>query len=139
MFCVRSKPEGEVRLDDNKFRIFGAWRADVTGLGAREPHVEGLALPISVESGNLSFSKTGIRWMSVQTADMIAYETFQCLKQGGDDVWNKWPLVRQLLSTDRMRGRHQTEEQFVKMMREQDINRQYLKTVEKPKASSKKA
>src|ERR1700730_3244159 len=65
MFCVRSKPEGEVRLDDNKFRIFGAWRADVTGLGAREPHVEGLALPISVESGNLSFSKTGIRWMLV--------------------------------------------------------------------------
>jgi hypothetical protein len=29
--------------------------------------VEGLALPMSVESGNLSFSKTGIRWMSVYT------------------------------------------------------------------------
>src|ERR1700720_1607559 len=28
---------GEVRLDDNKIRIFGAWRANVTGLGAREP------------------------------------------------------------------------------------------------------
>jgi hypothetical protein len=53
-------------MDDNKIRIFGAWRANVTGLGAREPHVEGLALPISVESGNLSFSKTGIRWISVK-------------------------------------------------------------------------
>jgi outer membrane protein assembly factor BamB len=41
-----------------------ARRADVTGLGAREPRVEGLALPKSVESGNLSFSKTGIRRMS---------------------------------------------------------------------------
>jgi hypothetical protein len=59
------KTQGRGTLDDNKIRIFGAWRADVTGLGAREPHVEGLALPISVESGNLSFSKTGIRWMLV--------------------------------------------------------------------------
>jgi hypothetical protein len=29
------------------------------------PRVEGLALPKSVESGSLSFSKNGIRWMSV--------------------------------------------------------------------------
>jgi hypothetical protein len=31
LFCVRSKTKGEVRLDDNKIRIFGAWRANVTG------------------------------------------------------------------------------------------------------------
>jgi hypothetical protein len=37
---------------------------------AWEPHVEGLALPISVESGNLSFSKTGIRWMSVESGNL---------------------------------------------------------------------
>jgi hypothetical protein len=48
-----------------------ARRADVTGLGQREPHVEGLALPKSVESGNLSFSKAGIRWMSVQAGRSI--------------------------------------------------------------------
>jgi hypothetical protein len=29
-----------------------------------------LALPISVESGNLSFSKTGIRWMSVDFSEV---------------------------------------------------------------------
>jgi hypothetical protein len=61
---VRSKTKGEVRLDDNKIHIFGAFGANITGLGAREPRVEGLALPKSVESGKLSFSKTGIRWMS---------------------------------------------------------------------------
>jgi hypothetical protein len=43
---------------------FSALGANVTGLGAREPRVEGLALPKSVECGNLSFSRTGIRWMS---------------------------------------------------------------------------
>jgi hypothetical protein len=64
LFCVQSKTKGEERLDDNKIHIFGARRANVTGLGAREPRVEGLALPKSVESGKLSFSKTGIRWMS---------------------------------------------------------------------------
>jgi hypothetical protein len=55
----------EVRLDDNKIHIFGARRAKVTDLGAREPHVEDLALPKSVESGNLGLNKAVIRWMSV--------------------------------------------------------------------------
>jgi hypothetical protein len=32
----------------------------VTGLGGREPRVQGLALPKSVESGNLSFDKAVI-------------------------------------------------------------------------------
>jgi hypothetical protein len=54
------KNHGRVRLDDNKIRIFGAWRANVTGLGAREPHVEGIGIA-SVESVNLSFGKTSVK------------------------------------------------------------------------------
>jgi hypothetical protein len=50
---------------DNKIHIFGARRANVTGLGAREPRAEELALPKSVERGNLSLNKAVIRWMSV--------------------------------------------------------------------------
>ena len=49
-----------------KSAFFGARRADVIGRGAREPRVEGLALLKSVESGNLSLNKVGIRWMSGQ-------------------------------------------------------------------------
>jgi len=55
---------GEVRLDDNQISISGARRANVTGLEAREPRVEELALPKSVESGNLSVNEAVIRWMS---------------------------------------------------------------------------
>jgi hypothetical protein len=64
LFCVRSKIKGEVRLDDNKIHIFGARRADVTGVGAWEPHVEDLALPKSLKSGNFTLAKALIRWMS---------------------------------------------------------------------------
>jgi hypothetical protein len=35
-------------------------------LGAREPRAEELALPKSVESGNLGLNKAVIRWMSVE-------------------------------------------------------------------------
>jgi hypothetical protein len=52
-----------VRLDDNEISISGARRADVTGLGAWERHVEGLALPKSVEIDNLSLNKVFIRLM----------------------------------------------------------------------------
>jgi hypothetical protein len=58
-----------VRLDDNEIRISGARRADVTGLGAREPRAEELASPISAESGNLGLNKAVIRWMSVEMFD----------------------------------------------------------------------
>jgi hypothetical protein len=58
------KTKGEVRLDDNEIRISGARRANVTGLGAREPRAEELASPISAESGNLGLNKAVIRWMS---------------------------------------------------------------------------
>ena len=47
---------GEVSLDDNKIHIFGARRANVTGLGARKPRAEELALPMSAESGDLGLN-----------------------------------------------------------------------------------
>jgi hypothetical protein len=46
----------KVRLDDNETRISGARRADVTGLGARKPRAEELALPMSAESGDLGLN-----------------------------------------------------------------------------------
>jgi hypothetical protein len=49
---------------------FSALGAPMSLAWVHEPHVEGLALPISVESGNLSFSKTGIRWMSVESGNL---------------------------------------------------------------------
>jgi hypothetical protein len=54
-----------VRLNDEKIEFFGARRDEVTALGAWEPPVEPLALPKSVDSGNLSLNKLVIRWMSV--------------------------------------------------------------------------
>jgi hypothetical protein len=65
LYCVRSKTKGEVRLDGNEIRISGARRADVTGVVHGSPRVEDLALPKSVESGNLSVNKAVIRRMSV--------------------------------------------------------------------------
>ncbi|MFZ3326095.1 MAG: transposase, partial [Methylocella sp.] len=62
--CFASDQKPKVRLWMTTKSTFSALGANVTGLGAREPRVEGLALPKSVECGNLSFSRTGIRWMS---------------------------------------------------------------------------
>jgi hypothetical protein len=60
----------EARLGDNKIRISGAWRADVTGFGAREPSSRGLALPKFVERGNFSLNNLVIRWLYVQMDHM---------------------------------------------------------------------
>ena len=65
MSCV-PKTMGEVHLYDNKISIFGVRRADVTGLRAGTPHVEGLALPKSFESGNLTLAKAVIRRTSAK-------------------------------------------------------------------------
>ena len=54
-----------MRLDDNKFGIFGARRANVTGWEHESPVSRILELPKSVESSNLSLNKAVIRWMSV--------------------------------------------------------------------------
>jgi len=62
--CFASDQKPKVRLWMTAISTFSALGANVTGLGAREPRVEGSALPKSVECGNLSFSRTGIRWMS---------------------------------------------------------------------------
>jgi hypothetical protein len=68
LFSVCSKTKGEVRLDDeSRFPALGApmslaWvheNAVSSGWHCQNP----------VESGNLSFSKTGIRWMSVNQRD----------------------------------------------------------------------
>ncbi|MGH6846198.1 MAG: hypothetical protein ACREC0_01805 [Methylocella sp.] len=45
--------------------LSGARRANVTGVRAREPHVEGLPLPQFVASGNLRRNKAVIRWKSI--------------------------------------------------------------------------
>ena len=76
-----------MRLYDDKICISGAQGADVTGLGAQEFRCRGFALPKSVESGNLSLNKVGIRWMSAKNwpsygvSDSIALkesETSRC-------------------------------------------------------------
>ena len=45
-----------------KSTFFGARRTNVTGLNAREPCTEELALSKSVESGNPGLNKAVIRW-----------------------------------------------------------------------------
>lgn len=73
--------------------------------------------------------------VELQAADMIAHETFQCLKEGaaGGWGWDKWPLVRKLIDNGRpLHGLAQKEEQLVQMLSDQDRNgRVYLKTVAK--------
>jgi hypothetical protein len=68
----------------------------------------------------------------LQAADMIAHETFQCLKSGTDIVWKEWPLVRRLLDNQgkAMFGGHHSNETFIVMMeRSEREGRKYLKTV----------
>jgi hypothetical protein len=84
LFCVQSKTKGEVRLDDKKIHmddkkihIFSARRANVTGLGAGEPRAEKLALPKSVESGNIGLNKAVIRWMSLYHMVFLVWKTVE--------------------------------------------------------------
>jgi hypothetical protein len=60
-------------------------RADVPGSGAREPRVESLAMPKSVESGKLSVNKVGIRWMSDKLASPSILQRFSRLS--GNAAW----------------------------------------------------
>jgi hypothetical protein len=55
-----------VRLDDNETRISGARRADVTGLGAREPPCRGFGIAKTRRKWQFSVNKAVIRWMSVE-------------------------------------------------------------------------
>jgi hypothetical protein len=48
-----------------KSALSGTRRANITGFREREPLVEGLAMPQTVESGNLRRDKSDMRWMSV--------------------------------------------------------------------------
>ena len=52
-------------LDDNEISISGARRADVTGFGMPEHHGDGSALPMLVQSGDLSLDPV-VGWMSVK-------------------------------------------------------------------------
>jgi hypothetical protein len=70
----------------------------------------------------------------LQAADMIAHETFQCLKTNTDTVWKEWPLVRRLLGDPEkaMFGGYHSNETFIAMMeRSEREGRNYLKTVPK--------
>jgi len=55
----------QVRLDDNKIGISGAWRAVSLALAHGTLHVEGMALPKFVKGGNFSLNKLVIRPISV--------------------------------------------------------------------------
>jgi hypothetical protein len=68
-----SKTKGEVRLDDNEIRISGARRAKCRWLGCTRHYVEGLALPRSVESGNLSVNRAVIQWMSCRNGILMLF------------------------------------------------------------------
>jgi hypothetical protein len=70
----------------------------------------------------------------LQAADMIAHESFQCLKVGTNEVWQEWPLVKRLLDAkDKpMFGGYHTTETFIEMMKRSEAGgRQYLKTIPK--------
>ena len=67
-------------IHDNEIRVSGAQRVDALAWGARELRVEGLALPKSVESGNLSLNEVGIRWMSASMC--VTMEHASCLSRG---------------------------------------------------------
>jgi hypothetical protein len=71
--------------------------------------------------------------LQLQAADMIAYETFQCMKVGTDEVWQDWPLVRRLLAKGKpLLGNYMTTESFIQNMEEMDRKgRIFLKTVPK--------
>ena len=76
-------------------------------------------------------------YAELQMADMIAYETFQCLKRGIDDVWFQWPLIKRFIeSGHKMRGLYIMENDFVRWMHEGDRNRRYLTIPAKPKKAS---
>jgi hypothetical protein len=73
----------------------------------------------------------------LQMADMIAHETFQCLKDGTETVWKEWPLARRLLEDElpHRYGGYHTEETFIEMMkRSEEGGRKYLKAVPKKKS-----
>jgi hypothetical protein len=77
--------------------------------------------------------ETPKRLSELQIADMVVHETFQCMKAGTLEAWNKWPLMKRLVKSDNTySGGYQTEKSFIEMMRRADKDgRQYLKTIPK--------
>src|SRR5208337_2242557 len=82
----------------------------------------------------VSFSYGDPELSPLQAADMIAYETFQCIGADSPEVWDNWPLVRRLLARrdPKMFGSLYDEGAFVAMMKRGDADRQYLRAVDAP-------
>jgi hypothetical protein len=72
--------------------------------------------------------------LQLQPADMIAYETFQCMQSNAAETCQKWPLVKRLLAKGApLLGNYMTTESFIQNMEESDRKgRIILKTVPKP-------
>jgi len=85
-FAVDQKPKERCVLD-NKPRISGARRADVTAWVHGSPHVEDLALPKYLKSCNFTLAKAVIRWMSVQEKHAMTATEREALMTG-----RVWPI-----------------------------------------------
>jgi hypothetical protein len=83
------------------------------------------------------------RFPQLQSADMISYETFQCMKVGTEEVWREWPLLRKILferdpPMPGISGYH-TSESFIKMMEKGDNEgRVFLETMPKTQGAKSK-
>jgi hypothetical protein len=70
----------------------------------------------------------------LQTADMIAYEAFQCAREvyergqlASPLVWENWPLIKKLqASKKKLLGKMMDEERLLEMLREGDKKRKYV-------------
>jgi hypothetical protein len=75
----------------------------------------------------------------LQTADMIAHETYQCTRQvyengasASPDILNNWPLLRKLTASKRLIfGSQMSEQTLVETLTEQDKNRHYFKPADR--------
>lgn len=71
--------------------------------------------------------------LELQVADMVAYEMFQCMKDGTEQVWSRWPLSKALIAhkVPQLGGFHTTNT-FITMMERADQNgRMFLQNVPK--------
>ena len=81
----------------------------------------------------VSFSYDHPDLPELQAADMVTYETFQCIKAGTEEAWHRWPLAKRLLKNNvPLYGGYHTPETFVAMMEHSERNgRIFLKNVPK--------
>jgi hypothetical protein len=83
------------------------------------------------------------RFPHLQAADMLSYETFQCMKIGTEEVWHEWPLMRRILfervpPMTGLSGYH-TAESLVALLEKGDSEGNVvLKTIPKPQPTKRK-